>query len=111
MSSSLASSSDPRGATFQAIFEGVSQKLAFTGTSAQSSAFNANTSVIQIVATVACFVRTGANPTAVADTCQYIPPNVPMFIAVNGGDKIAAIQSAGAGNLFITEGLGQSNSN
>lgn len=92
------------GTSLPGINPSVSQKVAFTGTSAQSAAFQSSTQVIQVVATAACFLAFGSSPTAVADTSLYLPPNVPMFIGVSGGMKVAAIQSVGAGNLFITEG-------
>lgn len=92
--------------TFDAIAPGVSQKLAFTGTSAAAATgFSANVSVVRLVATAACHVAFGTAPTAIADgTCVYLPPNVPHFFAVNPGDKVAAIQDTAGGNLFITEG-------
>lgn len=91
-------------AFLNAINPNVSQSVAFTGTSAQSTAFQGATSVIQIVATAACFVAIGASPTAAANTSMYVPANVPVMIGVVGGQKLAVIQATGTGTLYITEG-------
>jgi hypothetical protein len=91
--------------SFEAIYPGVSQKVAYDG-SVQSAALTAGVSVIRLVSTTACHVKTGSNPTAVADgTCVYLPANTPLMLGVSSGDKVAAIKDATGGNLFITEGL------
>lgn len=87
-----------------AIVPGVSQSLAIGASSAQSTAVASATAVVQLIATVACFVKSGSSPTAVANTSTYLPANVPIMLGVNGGDKIAVIQASGAGVLYITEG-------
>lgn len=104
MPSGMVIGSDDRE-NFQAVYQGTCQKLAFTGTTAQSAALNTATSVVRLVATQNCHVKIGANPTAVADgTCMYLVANVPEYVGVSGGDKIAAIQDSSGGNLFIMEG-------
>lgn len=93
------------GRSFPHPYIGVSQKVAYTGTSAQSTAFGANTTLVRLVATSNCHVLVGANPTALADgTCLYVPLNTVVFIGVLPGQKIAAIQDSAGGNLFVTEG-------
>lgn len=87
------------------IYNGVGQKLAFTGTTAQSAALSSRTSVVRISSTQDCHIKTGANPTAVADgTCRFLPKGVIEYMGVQPGDKIAAIQDSAGGNLFILEG-------
>lgn len=88
------------------LFQGVSQKLAYTGTTAQSAAVGANTQLLRLVATSNCHVLVGSNPTAVADgTCLYLPLGIPQYVGCTPGDKVAAIQDSAGGNLFITEGV------
>ena len=84
-----------------ALTPGVSAKLAFTATSAQSAAIAG--AIVRVVATQNCHLAFGASPTAVADgSCVYMPAgNVQMF-AVTSGNKIAAIQDSTGGSLFIT---------
>jgi hypothetical protein len=65
--------------------------------------FGAGITIVRICATTACHVRMG-NPTATAVTTDmYVPPNVPMFLSVAPGQKIAAIQNAAGGFLHVTE--------
>ncbi len=88
------------------LFIGVSQKQAYTGTTGQSAAVGANTQLLRLVATTNCHVQVGANPTAVADgTCLYLPLGVVQYVGCSAGDKVAAIQDSGGGNLFITEAV------
>lgn len=92
------------GEGFEAIYLGTSQKVAFDA-STQSAALGARTSVVSLYATQDCHIKTGANPTAVADGTNYfLPKLVQRFIGVKPGDKIAAIKDSAGGNLFITEG-------
>jgi hypothetical protein len=84
-----------------ALTPGASSKLAFTGTSAQSSAIAGT--IVRVTATQNCHLAFGANPTAVADgSCVYLPAGQTQFFAVTSGNKIAAIQDSAGGNLFIT---------
>lgn len=91
------------GRTVPGITPGVSQVLAIGSSSAASNAVGSNTTAVQLIATVACFISVGASPTAVANTSMYVPANIPIYIGVGPGQKIAAIQSTGAGSLYITE--------
>lgn len=90
--------------SLNAISPGASQKVAVGASSLQSTAVGASTNVVQLCATAACFVKTGTNPTAVADTGLYVPANVPVLVGISGSFKIAVIQAVGAGFLYITEG-------
>lgn len=64
--------------------------VTFTSTAGQSAAFDADTSVISVVADVACALRVGANPTAVV-TDYPLAANTMLDIEVKPGDKISAI--------------------
>jgi hypothetical protein len=104
------------GQGFDRIYQGVSQKVAFSGTSAQSTAFGNRTSIIRLIADHPCHIligkttdNSGAGPTAVNDgTNMYIPANVETYVGVpSGGIGQLAVKEDGstAGTLYITEGL------
>lgn len=88
---------------FEAIVPGVSQALAFTGTSAQSAALQASTTLIRLFATTDCFIQVGTNPTAAANTSMFIAAGIYEYIGVAPGALVAAIQSSAGGTLYITE--------
>ncbi len=81
---------------------GASQALT-TGTTAASSAtaFNANTKVVRLVASVATYVN--FNGPATVATGVYLPPNFPEYFYVNGAVHVSAILPTGTGTLNITE--------
>ena len=80
---------------------GQSQKVVVSTGSAQSTVIN-NSKTIYLCATVDCFIRQGANPTAVADSDQFLPAYSPMrYAGFVSGNKIAVI-GTGAGALYIT---------
>lgn len=83
------------------IVPGPSQAVSISGSSAASSAVGANTTAVLLCATVACFVAVGAAPVAVANTSLYLPANVPLFVGIAGGQKVAVIGTSGS--LYITE--------
>ncbi len=89
--------------TFEAITPGVSQGLAFTGASAQSTAVGETTTLVRLFATEDCFVKVGANPTAVANTSMFIASGIYEYIGIKPGEKIAAIRLTTSGTLYITE--------
>ncbi len=60
--------------------------------SAQSSAFNAGTSLIVIQADEACHVLRGANPTATTADYKMLAGSE-MAMTVRTGDKLAVIQA------------------
>lgn len=69
----------------------VEQVIAYTGTSAQSAAFSANTRYIRVHTDSICSVLVGVNPTAVATTCKRLNANQTEYFAVPASYKIAAI--------------------
>ena len=75
------------------------QAVAYT-TSTQSSAMSAD-SVCRIVATTDCHIDVGTNPTATTSE-TFLPASVVDYIFVRSGEKIAAVQNAAGGTLFIT---------
>ena len=90
------------GGFVQALRLGAPQNVTIGGFSHQSTAFAASTEIIRIVATVACWIEVGLNPTA-TDTKTYLPAGVVEYLNTQGGWKIAALQAASAGTLNVTE--------
>lgn len=82
---------------------GQSQQVAITAASASSTAITGSNK-LYICATVDCFVRQGATPTALATGVdQFIPAYTPMRIAgFTSGNKVACITTGGSGYLYIT---------
>lgn len=91
-------------AGFQAIFPGTSQKKTTSGSSQQSSAVGANTTIVRLYATQDTYVEIGSNPTATTTTSMFLPLGFVEYFGITPGHKIAYIQSTSAGTLFITEG-------
>ncbi len=92
--------------TFETIIPGVSQLIAVSNASVQGSALGISTTVVRLFATNDCYIKLGANPTALADgTSMFVPGGIVDFIGVTPGDKIAVIRYASNGSLFVTEGL------
>jgi hypothetical protein len=88
---------------------GTSQKVAISTSSAQSAAAAAAATESKavplkylITPDVACFVRKGADPTAVADTDQYLIANQTYRVELMDGEKMAFITASGSGNVYIT---------
>jgi|694.fasta_scaffold57624_7 hypothetical protein len=93
---------DLNGQYLDAVGLGASQAVAYTGTAAASNAFNAQTSVVRVVATTDCFISTGANPTATTSSA-YLPAGTVEYIRVNPQDKISAVRRSADGTLYVTE--------
>lgn len=94
---------DDMGATVQAIRPGTVQTVAIGAASAASAAVGVRTTIVRVAATADCHIVIGANPTATANDTPLFAKQ-PEFFAIVPGEKIAVIQSSGAGTLFITEG-------
>jgi hypothetical protein len=84
----------------------VQQKVSFTGTAGSSNAFAAQVKSVVVYATEDCWVKFGANPTAVADdgSSVFVPASNYRPFIVNAGDKLSAIQDSAGGDIHITEG-------
>lgn len=81
---------------------GLSQTVAMSTTSAQSTAITADLVVVAVDA--ACFVRAGANPTAVSDGTDHYLPIGAWRIPFISGQKLAFKMASGTGNAYITPG-------
>lgn len=81
---------------------GTALKVAIGAASVQSAATGATT--IMLVATSACHVVIGKNPTATAND-TLIPANTPVLFECANTDLVAVIQDSASGSLFVTPGL------
>lgn len=79
---------------------GTARTVAIGATSAQSAALTAD--AVRLVSTVDCFIAIGSDPTA-ANTSHFFPAYSAEIIDAGAGNKIAAIQSASSGTLYISE--------
>lgn len=66
------------------------QTRSISGSSAQSSAFNAATRFVQLHTDAICSIAIGANPTATTSTMR-MPADTIIYFGVTAGDKVAAI--------------------
>jgi len=113
---------DQHGQPVQAARPALVQNVAFSGTSAQSAAFQTgpttplvpsdgsswvvpnNTTHIRVVSNAACWIAFGSNPTAaVATGAILIPAYTPEYFWVVRGEKLAVIQDSASGSLNIAE--------
>ena len=77
------------------------QKISYTGTDADSTAFTLDTEVM-ICATTDCFISVGAAPSAgPAAGSMLMPALTPFHIQVPAGHKISAEQLSSGGDLYI----------
>lgn len=80
-----------------------SQSVSYTGTAGTiSNAVGSQTRVVKLVLTTAGFVAIGASPTATTSD-MFVPANETLFIAINPGEKVSAIQLSSGGTLYVTE--------
>jgi hypothetical protein len=95
---------DLNGVTTGVFGLGTSQTVAFTATSAQSTAVGTSTRIVRLVATQPCFFAIGTNPTATTSGV-YLPAGVVQYVSITGGHKVAAIQASAGGSLYVTEAV------
>ncbi len=71
------------------------QTVAIGGSSTQSNAFNANTTVIRVHTDAICSINIGTNPTATATTARMAAGQTEYFSVPRGGAyKIAVITNS-----------------
>lgn len=89
---------DINGSVIQAGLEdgtGTNQTVTTSGTTAQSAAFQTDTTLIRVVSTGIEHLEFGTNPTAVVATSAVkIEADTPEFFGVVGGQKLAAINGS-----------------
>lgn len=81
---------------------GGGESISVTTSSAQSAVIHATQPCYVVMfSTVSCFMRQAVNPTAVANTDQYIPANIYMRIGPFApGNKMALI-GTGSGTAYL----------
>ena len=83
---------------------GRSQAVSISGTSAQSTAINAEVALVTL--TTPAFVRQDSNPTATADgTDIYLLADVTYRLNLKRGNKLAFKTSGSTGTAYITPGV------
>ena len=86
------------------LLAGTGQNVALGAASVQSAAVGASTFAVRVVATGACHIETGPNPTATAASALIAAGRHGEYFKVSPGDKVAVIQDGTAtGDLNITE--------
>jgi hypothetical protein len=81
----------------------LNQTVSVTGTSQVSQAFSVNTTVVRAISTSNCYLAFGASPVASA-TSLYLPANTIEYYGVGGSTKVAVLQVAASGTLYLSEG-------
>jgi hypothetical protein len=80
------------------------QKITTSATSAKiASAVGDSIQVVRILATAAAYVKFDVTGGAATATDMYIPPNVPEYFTISGGQFVHAIQVTAAGVVDVTE--------
>ena len=88
---------------------GAAQTVAVTSASARpATAFNTETRVISLYATVPMFVRLGDNTVTAAATDHFLPAETYLDIAVGGGKVtqygyVAFIRASSDGTVYVSE--------
>jgi hypothetical protein len=75
------------------------EKVTSSGSSAQSSAFNANIEYIRVIPDADCHIEFGVNPTA-TNAKIFLEAKSSECFKVSPGEKVAVIGSV---NLYVTE--------
>ena len=57
---------------------------------------------VRLISTTACHVAIGSAPTATA-TDMYLAAGREEYFSIHPGEKVAVIQDAAAGTLYVTE--------
>jgi hypothetical protein len=81
---------------------GTHQVKAFTTTAAIDNAIGAGTWKVRVVVTAAAYIKIGVSPTATTSDV-YMPADSPEYFSIRPGEKVAAVQVSGGGNLHVTE--------
>jgi hypothetical protein len=97
---------DQGGNIVDAYTPSTSQVFAVGNTTAQSTAFGSNTTLVRVSCSLGhCHVAFGTNPTASITTSMMIENNSSSIFKVNAGDKMAYIKDATvtAATICVTE--------
>lgn len=93
---------DQGGNIVDAYTPSTAQVFSVGNTSAQSTAFGLNTTLVRVSCSLGhCHVAFGANPTASITTSMMMENNNSTVFKVNGGDKMAYIKDAGVASSTV----------
>lgn len=85
------------------VLQGTNQNVTVAGTSAATAnALGADTRVVRLAATTACYIAIGTTPTATTSN-PILPAGAVDYVIVEPSDKIAALQVSTGGVLSVTE--------
>jgi phosphoenolpyruvate synthase/pyruvate phosphate dikinase len=95
---------DEKGRSVPALTPSTVQTITVAETSAAiSSAVGSGTRVVRLISSTDCHYVVAASPTAAA-TDSFLPANTIEYIKVKeGSSKVAAIQNAAGGTMYVTE--------
>jgi hypothetical protein len=98
---------DDNGQLTQIYTLGTTQVMTVTASSVQSSAIDADCTIIRLAvgSTAHCHFQIGSNPTASLTTSPMAPANSIQYLKVTGGDKVAVIRGATAVDISISQVL------
>ncbi|AWK90165.1 hypothetical protein [Azospirillum thermophilum] len=95
---------DDFGQRIQVLLPGTPQAVTIDAASRTSLPFGADTTVIRLVATSACFLAFGPAPVATAGD-HYLPAGVPEYFRVVPGMAVAVVRAGTDGTLHLSEML------
>lgn len=84
--------------------QGVTQVIAFDGSTAITNAFGAQTRQVRLVANSACNFKIGDGVQTAAATDPFLPANWYEYVTVTPGQRISAIKAATGGLVTATAG-------
>ena len=98
---------DDNGQLTQIYTLGTTQVMTVTASSVQSSAIDADCTIIRLAvgSTAHCHFQIGSNPTASLTTSPMAPANSVQYLKVTGGDKVAVIRGSTAVDISISQVL------
>lgn len=77
------------------------QKVSYTGTDGDTTAFDVDTEVV-ICTTTDCLIKVAVAPTAsAAATSMLIPAKIPFHLQVPAGQKISFVQLSAGGDAYV----------
>lgn len=91
---------------FNAIIPSTVQKVTVSGSSARTAAdFDSQTTIVEVAASVACYIKFGDDTVVATDSDLYLPANTPRMYGVTAQTpRMAALQVTGGGFVTVTEG-------
>lgn len=73
-----------------------------TASAAITNAVGANIGVVRLISTTACHIKIAQTPTATTSDA-YMAAGREEYFTIHPGEKVAAIQNAASGTMYVTE--------